>query len=227
MSPQPDSSQLTSQSGPDRRLTVVFDGVPPEGGSLSSRSTRPDYVIDAETGCWVWQKFLLKGYGMLSLSGKGVRAYRAYYVAAHGPIPADHDVHHQCKNTRCVNPAHLEAVHERDHDIEHFLGEKAGITLDDIREIRRRGRIMGVTSKDVAKEFGISWQSVNNYWSGSRRWVDLLGDEPGPAVPKDPCLQCGGDVDRGPTGGASGKRGNRRKMFCSRPCHDAYRNARR
>lgn len=37
----------------------------------------------------------------------GTTAHRAAWVAAHGQIPAGMTVDHECRNKRCVNPAHL------------------------------------------------------------------------------------------------------------------------
>lgn len=85
---------------------------------------------------------------------------------------------------------------------------------------------MGTKAEDVAGEFGIYWSTVYNYWSGDRRWADLLSDDPGPAVPTDPCLNCGGEVDRH-RGGKTGKRGCRLKKFCTPQCRSIYGNRRK
>lgn len=202
--------------------------IPPEGGALGERAKGPDYLID-ENGCWVWQRGLTRGYPRLGIRGLDQRAHRAYFEIAKGPIPEGYDIHHTCKNQLCVNPDHLEGITQREHDIEHFLGEKAGLTIGQVLEIRERGRIYGVRAEDVAEEFGIYWSTVNNYWAGDRRWSEFFGDDPGPAVPiHPPCPECGGHVERGPSGGPSGKRSDRRKEYCSPACRQkAYWRRRR
>jgi hypothetical protein len=55
------------------------------------------------------------GYGTFWDGTKTVRAYRWIYAATHGPIPAGYEVDHRCRNPRCVNPAHLEAVTHREN----------------------------------------------------------------------------------------------------------------
>jgi hypothetical protein len=40
----------------------------------------------------------------------GHYAHRDAYEAMHGPVPAGLEVDHLCRNARCINPAHLEAV---------------------------------------------------------------------------------------------------------------------
>lgn len=60
--------------------------------------------------CWIWTASTAKGYGNIRADG-GVRyAHRLSYELAHGPIPDGLYIDHRCRRTRCVNPAHLEAV---------------------------------------------------------------------------------------------------------------------
>jgi hypothetical protein len=69
-----------------------------------------DYIEDPRTGCWDWQRTLdASGYG-IARRGDHVRAHRAYFVAFNGSIPCGAVIDHMCRNRRCVNPAHLEAV---------------------------------------------------------------------------------------------------------------------
>lgn len=106
--------------------------------------SRPDYRADEATGCWMWLKSTTKrGY-------PSRREHRDYYERVHGPIPVDHDVHHKCRNTGCVNPAHLEALHKLEHTRQHTLEEWAGLTLEQVAEIRELGRQPGVRAEEVA-----------------------------------------------------------------------------
>ena len=61
-------------------------------------------------GCWIWQGAILNGYGTFSVNGKMTRAHRASYTEYIGEIPEGLVIDHLCRNTRCVNPDHLEAV---------------------------------------------------------------------------------------------------------------------
>jgi HNH endonuclease len=62
-----------------------------------------------ERGCWLLQTFLhpKTGYGDLCYRGKNMRAHRAMYIAAKGPIPEGLHVLHTCDVRHCVNPDHL------------------------------------------------------------------------------------------------------------------------
>lgn len=64
------------------------------------------YAVD-ESGCWNYT-------GCISASGYGkvyaTTAQRYFYQHLVGAIPAGYEIDHLCRNTLCVNPAHLEAV---------------------------------------------------------------------------------------------------------------------
>ena len=61
-------------------------------------------------GCWTWQGAIVTNYGQCGFGGKIQYAHRVSYELLVGPIPPGLQLDHLCKNTRCVNPAHLEAV---------------------------------------------------------------------------------------------------------------------
>lgn len=61
--------------------------------------------------CWIWTGALSStGYGNYSLSGRATHAHRVAHMLWVGPVPTGYHVDHLCRNRRCVNPAHLEAV---------------------------------------------------------------------------------------------------------------------
>lgn len=63
-------------------------------------------------GCWEWQGWLNnRGYASTTLSdGTPVLVHRLMCAAFIGSFDPRLEVDHLCRNTRCVNPAHLEAV---------------------------------------------------------------------------------------------------------------------
>lgn len=68
----------------------------------------------ADSECWVWTGRLNSaGYGRIRYEGKCQRAHRVSWQMHHGPIPDGLTLDHLCRNTACVNPAHLEAVPQR------------------------------------------------------------------------------------------------------------------
>ncbi len=84
--------------------------------SLADKLTQVE-VVDAgySTPCYNWAANLDRhGYGRVSMlvegKSKTVRAHRASYEVAKGPIPAGLEIDHLCRNRQCINPEHLEAV---------------------------------------------------------------------------------------------------------------------
>jgi hypothetical protein len=66
---------------------------------------------DHQTGCWNWTGALANGkYGHLFVDGRMQKAHRIAYRMVVGPIPHGMDLDHLCRNTKCVNPNHLEPV---------------------------------------------------------------------------------------------------------------------
>lgn len=64
-----------------------------------------------ETECVEWQgSVATNGYGRFKLMGRHHQAHRLSYELLVGPIPPGLVIDHLCKNKRCINPEHLEAV---------------------------------------------------------------------------------------------------------------------
>jgi hypothetical protein len=62
-------------------------------------------------GCWNWTGTKVNGYGRFGWTARRAQlAHRATYEDAVAPIPDGLVIDHLCRNTACVNPAHLEAV---------------------------------------------------------------------------------------------------------------------
>lgn len=66
--------------------------------------------IEKTATCWNWTGSTEKGYGRLSWDGKNYRAHRLVYELLVGEISTGLVLDHLCRNTRCVNPEHLEPV---------------------------------------------------------------------------------------------------------------------
>lgn len=67
--------------------------------------------------CWLWRGARTEGagpkkplYGRIQQDGRLKYAHRVIYEALAAPIPPGLQIDHLCKQTECVNPAHLEPV---------------------------------------------------------------------------------------------------------------------
>ncbi len=66
--------------------------------------------VNSESGCWDWGGTVREdGYGKYHKT----YSHRLVYVALIGPIPDGLELDHLCRNRRCCNPLHLEAVTRR------------------------------------------------------------------------------------------------------------------
>jgi hypothetical protein len=67
--------------------------------------------LDPVTTCREWQGTMsITGYGMISVGGRYRGAHRVAYELFKGAIPDGLDVHHICRNPKCVSWDHLQAV---------------------------------------------------------------------------------------------------------------------
>lgn len=68
-----------------------------------------------ESGCWIYTGALMPtGYGHSSRNGY---AHREAYEAVNGQIAPGLTIDHLCRVRKCVNPAHLEAVTQRENTL--------------------------------------------------------------------------------------------------------------
>lgn len=90
-----------------------------KSGLSSLRSTHPEIakrIAATKSGCWQWTGAGSgAGYGSIPKSARRGTplAHRAVYAILVGPIPTGLTLDHLCRNRRCVNPEHLEAVDVR------------------------------------------------------------------------------------------------------------------
>ena len=73
--------------------------------------------VDKSAGCWLFQG-ADNGYGygyFRGAEGKAILAHRFSWQELVGPIPAGLTLDHLCRVRRCVNPAHLEPVTNREN----------------------------------------------------------------------------------------------------------------
>lgn len=67
--------------------------------------------VNKTPSCWLWMAAKMpKGYGKFNLEGAPWLAHRLSLLMHNGNISSGQVVDHICKNTSCVNPAHLELV---------------------------------------------------------------------------------------------------------------------
>lgn len=68
--------------------------------------------MDPNCGCWIWLGAVNStNYGTFSIGRSNpILVHRVSHALFKGPIAKGFTIDHLCRNTLCVNPAHLEAV---------------------------------------------------------------------------------------------------------------------
>lgn len=80
------------------------------------------YKVDYDGDCWKWigRTVANPKRGVLLVPGIGrMQAHRFAYEFFIGRIPDGFVVHHECRNTLCVNPQHLRIMKAADHNSHH------------------------------------------------------------------------------------------------------------
>lgn len=68
------------------------------------------------SGCLEWQGCLdTNGYGTISVNARMRQAHRVSYELFVRVIPKGLEIDHLCRNKRCANPFHLQAVTHREN----------------------------------------------------------------------------------------------------------------
>lgn len=116
--------------------------------------------IRTASGCWQWTACADKdGYGFLRVAGKNLKAHRVSHEIHSGPIPKGLLVLHRCDNPGCVNPDHLFLGNNSDNQIDASRkGRNASqkLTVETVREARRRYRSGETTQAALCRETGVS-----------------------------------------------------------------------
>ena len=98
--------------------------------------------------CWEWTGAKTGlGYGNFYVAGRTVRAHRFVYEAARGAIPDGLVLDHLCRNPKCVNPAHLEPVTQR----ENILRGASDISSRATRTHCKRGHALAGENLQISK----------------------------------------------------------------------------
>lgn len=134
------------------------------GAAKVRRTVR--YIVDPDTGCWIWQLYKADGYGIVKDGDKAVKAHRYYYKILVGPIPEgcvlDH-VKERCKRRDCVNPEHLQPVTSRVNTQRSKLAKIDQQKADMIRSLSKEG----FSATNISRQFKLSLSCVCDVLRGT------------------------------------------------------------
>lgn len=126
--------------------------------------------LEASSGCWVWQGMVdPKGYGLVSLRGRQLRAHRLAWMLFHGEIAPGIVVCHKCDVRVCVNPDHLFLGTPADNSQDMLTkgrssrGERhhnAKLTEDQVSRIKAMLAEDCLYISEIAREFGVTPSTI-------------------------------------------------------------------
>jgi hypothetical protein len=100
--------------------------------------------------CLDWAGYISpEGYGSFTAILEEVQAHRISYTLTFGPIPEGKEIDHLCRNRRCINPFHLEAVTRK---INSRRGAKAKLSFESADAIRNST----APTRDLMRIYGVS-----------------------------------------------------------------------
>lgn len=158
-----------------RDLTPIFRGTDEE--KFLSNVVRGKSEYD----CWDWRaaKAVRGGYGIMSFSGKPMRANRISWIVFRGEIPDGMQVCHACDNPPCCNPEHLflgsakenaadmiskgrqKPTRGTDHPMSKLSGDQVG-------EIVVKGIVDKIGTRELGRQYGVSYETVAWILKGKR-----------------------------------------------------------
>ena len=129
--------------------------------------SKQPYIIDPETGCWIWQRAKAwGGYGRFRVNGQVVGAHVYYYEQKYGPVPDGMELDHVvCDTPACCNPDH---VRPTSHAM-NIRRATSPLTAAVVRDMRRLWAEGSVTHRQLATAYGIHINTVRGILSG-KRW---------------------------------------------------------
>lgn len=131
------------------------------------------FRINKVTGCWLWTgRHNARGYGYVDFHGQLHLAHRAVYEAVNGELDHAIPIHHRCKNPRCVNPDHLEALPQHLHARE---SRRLVLVPDDVRLIRSLRDTTALSAGKIARQLKLPLGAVQGVYKG-RTWRSLDAD---------------------------------------------------
>lgn len=142
-----------------------------------------------EGGCWIWQLACTgAGHPVASIGGRRALSVRRWaWEQWHGREAGDRRIVPTCRNPKCVNPQHAQAM--TPGDVNRWLAangrmstaavrisrarnaqKRSPLTIEDVRAIRAR-RAAGETLEQIRSDYPVSLDAIGRICR-CRTWID-------------------------------------------------------
>jgi hypothetical protein len=111
--------------------------------------------VDQSGDCWLWKCKRTASGGQFRVNGKRPVAHRIAWEVTRGAIPPRYAVRRTCGNLLCVRPEHLQLASGAE------CAWRAKLTPSQVAAIRQRYSTGTISQRGLAREFGVSPQSIN------------------------------------------------------------------
>ena len=138
--------------------------------------------VQIQGDCWIWQGAVGgDGYGVITLGRRQYRAHRISFEIHSGRQADGLLVCHKCDVPLCVNPSHLFLGTHQDNTADMIAKSRRAMIVDlchsntkvshsQRMEIRER-RNAGESLKQLAADFGVSFQTISAISRGQRNYA--------------------------------------------------------
>lgn len=157
----------------------------PTRATIADLDERIDSRTTRSAGCWSWQGAHSNvGYAQVRKNKKLLYVHRVMYERHNGPIPTGLVIDHTCHNRGCINPAHLQAVTNK-QNIENRRGatKRSKTGVRGVYFHKRSGKFIGEAAQLGRKYYAGAFDTVDEASAAtsrmrSRIFTNSLIDDP-------------------------------------------------
>lgn len=124
--------------------------------------------VEKTLTCWEWKTGLMRGYGAFSIKRKSYLAHRFSFELKNGDI-SNKTLDHLCRNSKCVNPSHLEIVSRGENC---RRGRVAKLNMEKALSIKDLYKNRKYNQCELANIFNVGQDEISRIIN-NKRWATI------------------------------------------------------